>query len=115
MSQLIVDSELNTNSAGAIKTYLSDDITGKQQLIQLWFATTINSVPFLDYGNSINEWIFQSMQDSEIEKKITALVKVIKQKFNIDINSEDHIIDKDNKKIYVYLTLQNNYVIPLKI
>jgi hypothetical protein len=115
MSQLVVDSDLNTDTTGAIKTYLDDDIAGKQQQVQLWFATALGSVPFLNYGNDLNKWIFASMNDQDILSKINQLLDILRQKFGLAILSEDHNIDKDNKKIEINLTLQNNVNFTLKI
>ncbi len=115
MSKLIVDSDLNVDSTGAIRTYFDNDIEGRKQMVALWFATAANSVPFLNFGNSINEWIFSSMNIPDIEGKIGYVVQYIRTNFGLDIIDEQHVIDKDKKRVTISMTLQNGYSYDLKI
>lgn len=115
MSQLVVDNDLLPDAQGAIKTFLSDATDGKRALVELWFATELGGVPFLNFGNNLLQQIFQTMNDGEIQARLDAVVQNFKTSFGLDVISESRDVDKDNKKISISLTLQNNYNLVLKL
>ena len=100
-----IDSELIINNKGNIVLYNSTSINSKKSQIELYLSIEETEIPFSDFGNLINQYIYEELNSEIMEELKNELINEIENRFEIKIFGSEINIDRVTRtgKLIIYI------------